>query len=237
MKIGFLNCQPLRYDPKNALFLNRPLQKGDVITVPDVDVKHFSKSTDQTHTFAAKNAPPVSIRFVRGSLVNNYREDQEVTILNVSNFPTDLGGIQSNVPFPAGFGFDPDGHADPDAFKVEVVDAAAGGSSITVFIESLLPTYQYQDGEIILTGHQQRKNHSVSLMECAQVPSGSAFLSKYLRVVTNTDDEESAPGQTVLVVTPADGKGTGASDLDNAGSWISKSAPALHSPLQGTHKM
>jgi hypothetical protein len=56
----------------------------------------------------------------------------------------------------------------------------------------------------------------MSLMECAQIPSGRALLSKYLRVVTHAEDEESAPGQTVLVVSPADGKGTGAaSDLDN----------------------
>ncbi len=216
MENGFLNCQPLRDEPQNATFLHRPLQKDDVVTVPDVDVKHFSRSTDQTHTFVANNAPPVSIRFVRGSSVNDYRDDREVTILNVSNFPTELGGVKGDVPFPAGFGFHPDGQADPDAFKVEVVDPAAAGSLTTINIESLLPTYEHQDGKIVITGHQQRKYPSLYLMECALISSDGVFLSKYLRVVTHTEDEESASGQTVLVVSPSDGKGTGsASDVDN----------------------
>src|ERR1700727_2171418 len=81
MENGFLNCQPLRDEPKNAAVLKRPVQKGDVITIPDWDVKHFSRPTDNTHNFVMKNVPPVSIRFVRGSPVKNYRDDQEVTIL------------------------------------------------------------------------------------------------------------------------------------------------------------
>ena len=106
MQSGFLNCQPLRDDPGNAAFLNRPLQDGDVVTVPDIRPRNDSKSTDATHTFQQLNSPPVSIRFVHGSPDKHYLEDTTTTVLNVSNFRTDKGGADAKSPFPLIEGLD-----------------------------------------------------------------------------------------------------------------------------------
>jgi hypothetical protein len=222
MRNGFLNCDPLRREPKNAAFLKRPLRDGDIVTVPDVDAQHAIRPTDAQHKFTLKNAPPVSIRYVHGSSNNgssnpSSRNDAETMVLNVSNYPTDVGGVFGNTTFPNGFGFNADGHADPDAFKVEVVDPAAGGGTVAVNIEALMPVYKLEDGQLKLTGHQQQSGNPTAMMECAALGAGGGtFLSKYLRVVTHDEDASAAVGQTVQVVSPADGNGTGkAADPDN----------------------
>jgi hypothetical protein len=217
MRNGFLDCQPLRHEPKNAAFLKRPPGDGDIVTVPDVDAQHTIRPTDALHKFTLKNAPPVSIRYIHGSSNPSSRNDAETMVLNVSNYPTDVGGAFGNTKFPDGFGFNADGHADPDAFKVEVVDPAAGGGSVMVNIEALMPVYQLEDGQLKLTGHQQQRGKPTAMMECAALGAGGGtFLSKYLRVVTHDEDAGAAVGQTVQVVSPADGNGTGkAADPDN----------------------
>jgi hypothetical protein len=141
---GFVDCQPLRDEPQNQGkdFLNRPsLKAGDVVVIPDKKIKQHDKSTNTKNVFVKRTAPKVSIRFVHGSRNRPYLQDLTLPALEISNYETNLAGTNGRSPLPAGFGFHPDGDADPDSFKVEVVDPAAGGS-VTVVLEALKPVYK-----------------------------------------------------------------------------------------------
>jgi hypothetical protein len=204
---GFLDCGPLRAEAANSGLLARALSDGDLVTIPDLALKTTSKATDQRHKFVKKNSPPISVRFVHGSPDKKYLEDLALTVLNVSNFVTNQGGAAGNKPFPPGFGFNPDGHADVDAFKVEVVDPAASGS-VDVLLEALRPVFN-PDGS--LKGHDPfagvtdaDKRH-IDKLQCKQVRTGHvAFRSRYLRLVVDAGDHAAAPGQTLLTTDVVD---------------------------------
>jgi len=145
---GFLNCAALRAEGANSALLSRPLKAGDIVTVPDLRKKDLSKPTDGKHSFKKKNSPPVSVRFVHGSPDKKYLDDTTLTVLDVSNFPTDVGGSVGDAAgsFPTGFGFDQHGHDDVDTFKVEVHDPGAGGT-VNAKLEAVKPVKQ-ADGSI-----------------------------------------------------------------------------------------
>lgn len=224
---GFLNCQPLRNDPANSAFLNRPLQSGDVVTIPDVRARNENGSTDKVHKFVLKTAPPVSIRFVHGSPDIPYLDDTTTTLLNVSNFVTNLAGSNGQQPFPSEFEFHQPGHDDPDTFKVEVRDPAAG-ASVSVLLEAMKPIYAQDPvtGALSVTRLEPFQGADLAArstnLTCAKVRSGVAYRSKYLRLVADEKDGDPHPGdkqavsaQTLLVTDSADGNGSGqAGDAD-----------------------
>jgi len=197
---GFLDCDLLRAEAANAPLLNRALQAGDQVTVPDRKTKQTPKATDARHRFIKRNSPPVSIRYVHGSPDKKYLHDDTLAHLNVSNFVTNQGGLDGTHPFPTGFGFNADGHADEDTFKVEVVDPAAGGS-VNVVLEALKPVVK-PDGTIEhqpITGVPDAARRKLTALECKQVASGHvAFRSRYMRLVVDDDDFNAAAGQMLL---------------------------------------
>ena len=198
---GFLDCARLRAEPANSGLLAAPLKNGDQVTVPDLAEKDSSKATENRHRFLKKNAPPVSIRFVHGSPDKKYLEDTTLTILNVSNFVTNRGGATGANNFPRGFGFNANGDADIDSFKVEVVDPAAG-ASVRVILEALKPAGSNPDGSpkfVPITGVADAAQRKLTALECQKVSSGHvAFRSRYLRLVVDGDDFAAVPGQTLL---------------------------------------
>jgi len=217
MAAGFQNCQVLRDDPANSAFLNRPLQAGDAVTIPDTDPSEQAGSTDATHNFQAINSPPVSIRFVHGSPGKAFADDDTLATLNISNYVTTKGGASGTHAFPAGFGFNADGDADPDAFKVEVVDPQGGGTA-HVILEALQPVYRQDPSTQVVAPvdwvpfqgaeHDRRKLE----FDC-QHASATRYRSQYLRLVVDDDagnsDKQALPAQTLLVTDLADGLGTG----------------------------
>jgi len=196
----------LRAEAANAAFLTRPLKPGDVVTVPDLEEKDLPEPTDKKHIFTKKNAPPVSIRFVHGSPDKKYLEDLTLNLLNVSNFPTNKGGVAANKTFPAGFGFNPDGHADVDTFKVEVVDPGASGT-IHASLEALKPVKQ-PDNSIQfqpITGVTDAAARKIDSLDCKQVTTGHvAFRSRYMRLTVDIQDHDAAAGQTLLTTDAVD---------------------------------
>jgi len=205
MDNGFLNCDPLRADPANAPFLNRPLAAGDVVTVPDIVVKTTDHTTTQIHKFLKKNSPPVSIRLVHGSKDKKYLEDDTLTILNISNYETDKGGKDGTVAFPTGFGFNPTGDVDEDSFKIEIVDPSASGTLFSN-MEALRPVFK-PDGSIdhhdTFAGFSDADDRKTVAVHCNQVSSGHvAFRSAYLRLVVDQVDNISQ--QTLLVTDAVD---------------------------------
>jgi hypothetical protein len=203
---GFLNCAPLRAEAANQPLLSRPLVAGDKVTVPDLNLKELSKSVDAKHVFRKKNAPPVSVRFVHGSPDKKYLEDDSLSVLHVSNFVTNKAGVDGSKAFPKGFGFNPDGHADPDTFKVEIVDPGASGS-VKAQLEALKPVKQ-ADGSILfqpISGVPDAGLRKIDALTVKQVNTGHvAFRSTYMRLVVDAEDHAAAAGQTLLTTDTVD---------------------------------
>jgi len=212
---GFLNCEPLRALPENSALLTRDLKDGDEVTVPDLVVEDHPKPVDAKHTFTLKSSPPFNIRFVHGSPALPYRDDSETTTLHVSNFVSNLAGDTGLKPFPAGFGFNDDGHQDPDTFKVEVWDPSAGGS-VNVKLEALKPAYTADSGTGKLTATSftpfTDAGKKIDALVCNVVSAGTdnTYRSKYMRLVVDDQDQASIADQSLLITDLADGLGAGA---------------------------
>src|SRR5688572_22406007 len=146
-QFGFLNCDPLRALAENAAFLNRPLQSGDVVTIPDIVQNILDKAAEQLHIFERENVPIPSIRFTHGSPDKPYKDDFSLTFLNISNFIANKAGRNGKGNLPTGFGFNQLGHDDPDTFKVEVVEPK-GGANREIELEALKPVLA-PDGSIL----------------------------------------------------------------------------------------
>ncbi len=213
---GFFNCQPLRDLPANSRLLNGPLKDGDEVTVPDVVVEDHPRAVDTKHTFTLKTSPPVNIRYVHGSPDKPYRDDDTVSVLNISNYVTNKGGSTGSAAFPTGYGFNYDGHHDPDTFKVEVWDPAAG-ASVNVKLEALKPVYTAgPDGKLTATSWVEftDANRRIDTLECKVVSAttDNTYRSKYMRLVVDEDDRTASgtAGQVLFVTDMADGLGTDA---------------------------
>jgi len=214
---GFIDCGPLRDVPENASLLGRDLNEGEEVTVPDRSVEDHSKAVDTKHTFTLKSSPPFHIRFVHGSPNLPYRDDSETTTLHVSNFVTNKGGATGIAAFPTGYGFNDDGHQDPDTFKVEVWDPSAGGS-VNVKLEAMKPGYQADpvSGKLTVKTYTPFTDvgRKIDALVCNQVSDTTAntYRSKYMRLVVDTEDLNDAgvTDQLLLTTDLADGLGTGA---------------------------
>jgi hypothetical protein len=200
---GFLDCGPLRKEKNNEMYLNRPLRAGECVTVPEAKVSVLAKAADAMHKFFKKSAPPVSIRFVRGTAdEKNYMHDSPLTELQVSNHIPTKSGADGSRAFPAGFGFNADADADVDAFRVEVVDPAAGGS-LRAKLEALRPVYDAKGAVKSYRTFEGTANagmRKIDSLECKALGAApKAFRSAYLRLVTDKEDREAAAAQTILV--------------------------------------
>ncbi len=212
---GFFNCERLRALPENAAYLDRELNENEEVTVPDLAVEDHSRATDTKHTFKLKTSPPVKIRFVHGSPNLPYRDDTETKTLHISNFVTNLAGANGLKPFPTGYGYHDDGHADPDTFKVEVWDPKAG-ASVNVKLEALKPGYTANpDGTFRVASYTPFTDagRKIDALVCNVVSSttSNTYRSKYMRLVVDEQDlaAPGTAGQLLLVTDCADGLGTG----------------------------
>ncbi|PYY01477.1 MAG: hypothetical protein DMG63_03315 [Acidobacteria bacterium] len=76
IEAGFEHCQRLRDANAGKDFVtSRHLEPGDIVVVPERDIKDESKSTDTTSTFVKLTSPPFSVRFVHGSGTKTYADD------------------------------------------------------------------------------------------------------------------------------------------------------------------
>src|SRR6266850_484703 len=234
-KFGFLNCDPLRADPANASFLSRPLKAGDIVTIPDRVLTILEKAAEKLHIFKRKAIPPPSIRFVHGSPDKPYRDDFTLTFLNVSNYVPDKAGADGTKALPKGFGFDKIGHADPDIFKIEVVDPNAG-SEVMAELEALKPTFA-ADGSI--NGHESFSDAQANLrkikVQCKKVsnPNYKGFRSRYMRLVVDEVDMKAISGDPVAT----DGKAQGlfTSDMADGNNGDADKVEILDQLVQATY--
>lgn len=213
---GFLNCDPLRAEGANSGLLDRPLRAGDRVTIPDLRPKQEAGAVDAKHSFKLKRLPEPKLRFVHGSQSQPYASDASLTRLEISNYPTNLAGSTSAAAFVNAFGFNQDAHDDPDTFKLEVV-SPDGGSPIQVKLQALKPIYA-ADGtveryeEFSGAGTAGRNVDIQCQLVGADAPK--LYRSRYLRLVTDTDDQAAANGQTLVVSDTSDGAGGDADKLE-----------------------
>lgn len=233
---GFVDCASMRAEAANGGLLARALQSGDQVTIPDIGAKDVSKATEKRHRFMKKSAPPVSIRFVHGSPDKKYLDDFTLTILNVSNFVTNQAGTDGTKRFPTGFGFNPNGDADVDSFKVEVADPAAG-SSVTVILEALKPAGLNQNGtprHIPITGVADAAQRRIGALECPKVSTGHvAYRSRYLRLVVDRQDFDAIPLQALLTTDLVD---AGEEDVEILDQKVRATYIVLRCPGTGGRK-
>lgn len=230
---GFADCLPLRALGDNSGLLDRPLRPGDIVAVPDIGAKQEDVAAQQTHNFQMTTVPVPSIRFVHGSPDKPFLEDDTSRVLNVSNYIADRAGTNGQQPFPTGFGFHADGHADPDTFKVEVTDTLAGGS-IQIELESLKPVYA-PDGSILrheafapaLGGASRRLT-----VDCNPVSAGrKTYRSRYLKLVADEQDQAGLATQSLLVTDTADGNGGDADAVEILDQVVSASYALPRCPV------
>lgn len=209
---GFLNCDALRNAPGNEGYINSQAKPGQWVVIPKKKVKKKDRAHKTKSRWKKKNAPIPSIRFVHGSENTPYAKDETLTVLQVSNYPTDKGGPNQSNPFPSTSRFDDDADIDPDTFKVEVVDYGVdkAKNTVEVQLEVLKPKYQ-PDGKITyesFIGAETDVSKCKIKVECERVSAKSVrFRSKYMRLVVDLDDFNAAPDQTLLVPDIADGSG------------------------------
>ncbi len=215
IRLGFLNCDPLRALPANNGMGGRQLRVGEEVTVPTVTPgSPGSASTGSSASLKVKTSPIPRLRFVHGSPDLPAARDRTLDRLEISNFPTDKAGDKYKKPFKDAFGFDAQADLDPDAFKVEL-GLRGSAASVNVVLQALKPLYG-TDGKV--TGHtafvaSDASDHADRKMdlECQGSPGQGLYRSRYLRLVTDDKDKAAAPTQTLLVTDIADGNG-GAKD-------------------------
>jgi len=239
---GFKDCTVLRNNADNAKLLEElkkrrvsALKEGDRVVIPLNEQKVVGgKNTQVIHKYKRFGIPVPSIRFVRGSKHGPCRSDASLKCLHVSNYVTNQGGVSGTSTFPNVWGFDADCHADPDAFKVEVVDpgAPAGAAPIKITLQALKPLYEQDPaGAIRIKRDNTPKkkkiydqfaatdadwNRRKITVDCDQVSPSDAvrFRSRYLRLVlddkdfqTLTPNPNDGTGRALLVTDLADGNG------------------------------
>lgn len=202
---GFKDCQKLRDDSNNAAIKDRQLQAGDKVFIPDLKEKEDSKPTESQHVYVKLGSPIASIRFVRGGKDNEITTERTINHLQISNYRTDQAGADGTKDFvdesrPA---FNEDAFADPDAFKIEVSDRRATGTTIDAKLQALHPVYK---GKIVV-GHdlkwssaaEKDKRKLDTKLHRAKALPDQRYRSPYLRLVVDEKDKEARSKQTILV--------------------------------------
>lgn len=206
VKHGFLDCQPLRDDPKNAELKDKQLAEGNKVFIPDIKLGEETAATEQVHTYV-KKGKTARIRFVRGGADDKIKTESSIRRLQISNFQTNKAGADGSKAFPGPdkWQFDADAFADPDAFKVEVMDRFATGGTLDVELQALHPIYSGKR----VTGHdlkwssaseRDKRKLMVKVHKALPKPD-QRFRSGYLRLVVDPTDHlpPGGPKQTLLV--------------------------------------
>lgn len=199
---GFRNCQQLRQEGANRDYLNRPLQEGDEVTIPDIRPRRIRRITERLHRWRRRGIPPPAIRFVHGSANRRFNQDDSLASLHISNYVTNRAGEDGTENMPNTFGYHEHAHADPDTFKVEVVDPSAGSDTVNITLRALKPVYA-ADGSIerhenFADADTDADRRSITVT-CEKVSRRNRvrFRSRYLRLVVDDEDSKALSGDPV----------------------------------------
>jgi hypothetical protein len=240
---GFENCLPLRQVQVNIDrgYRDNALKAGDQVEVPAPAVRdEAARATEVRHDFEAPNMPPPGIRFVHGASGTPFADDVALPFLNISNYPTDKAGADGQQAWPTTFGFNQHADADPDVFKIEVVDPNAGSNTVEVRLKAMRPVYE-ADGTIrVVAGVRQYQDFTTELamrqirLQCQTVNNARQvrFRSRYMRLVVDDQDFNaiSANNQALLVADTADGSNGDADKVEILDQVVVASYELVHCP-------
>ena len=196
---GFRDCQRLRQEDANNDYLNRPLREGDEVTIPDIRRRPMRRITESLHRWRRRGVPPPGIRFVHGSPGRRFDRDDALAFLNISNYVTNRAGEDGTENMPSTFGYNEHAHADPDTFKVEVVDPNAGSDTVNINLRALKPVCA-ADGSVerhenFADADTDADRRSITVT-CEKVGRRNRvrFRSRYLRLVVDDEDSKALSG-------------------------------------------
>lgn len=244
IKHGFADCKPLRDEAKNKDFLKRPLRKGDKVTVPAIKKKKEDKADKKKHKWKRPGIPPPAIRFIRDEDNEKWKRHPTLRHLNISNFVSNKAGTDGQKAFTKLLGYEEHAIADPDTFKIEVVDPSGKGGSVKIELEALKPGPTTGEIATSLTGGlvdltkkaglseriyvsigNPKANMRKIKVECDRVKADNKvrFRSRYMRLVTDEWDFKELSGdppktdgkaQALLTTDTADGNDGDADKLE-----------------------
>ena len=238
-RYGLRDCKRLRALKENARYRNGIVPPGKWVRIPPRLAKLVRRNTGARHTWQT-GLPVPGIWFIRENTLYPNLEGEGLYYLNVSNYATDLAGESGRGPMPRGFGFNEHGHADPDTFKVEVVDPGANRDSVEVILQAMKPLYG-KDGNV--TGYDEFRppdpdcDKRKITIECRR-HFKVRYRSRYLRLVVDEKDFAAlaATKQTLLTTDIADGKGAANDRVEILDQWVRASYVLTACPAPGGQK-
>lgn len=166
---------------------------GDLVEIPDIQLGEVSRPTEKRHQFVRIGVPPASIKFIRGVGDPKRASASRLDVLQVSAFVT-------TRQLPSGF---LSLSTDPRNFKVEVFDKGATGTTINVELEAKKPVLDAKkrpkkdsEDNIEYESFSPKRTLSVSLKKVPGLKH--IYRSQHLRLVTDNEDKQSKPNQTLL---------------------------------------
>lgn len=179
----------LRGSPEN-------IREGDMVEIPAPILGEVSRPTEVRHPFVRVGVPPASIKIVADGGNPRIPVANELRILQVSTFVT-------SSQLPTGF---LTASTDVRNFKVEIFDEGANGQFITCEIEAMKPVLDarnrpQRDAQGALTYESFAPKRQIAGLRLRKVPGlNHIYRSRYLRLVTDNEDDTfaSRANQTLL---------------------------------------
>lgn len=238
-KYGLKDCDRLRALTENAPYRNGVVPPGKWVRIPARQPKRVPRNTGARHTWQT-GLPGAWIHFIREQELYPNLQGEGLHYLNVSNYVTNLAGENGRERVPRDFGYNDHGHADPDTFKIEVIDPGAKGETVQVTLQALKPLYG-KGGKV--TGYDEFKHPDPDCdkrkvtIECKRHHK-VRYRSRYLRLVVDEKDFEALanPTQALLTTDVADGKGGENDMVEILDQWVQATYVLSRCPAGGQHK-
>ena len=216
---GFLDCTEFR-DANPPIASKAVLDQDEELVVPDIKPKDTSGADKTAVETVHILYPPATLRFLGTGTPMNNPGFAGLTRIGVSNYRTDKASANqtgTEFAFFSGQGADDDPsrvspetetYPDPDHFRVEVHDVAAGKkgkTDVTVDLQVLQPLYKRDKDaagkDVVVRDTTTRPDPDVPAgfkipgnasrkltITCQRVKDTNFYRSKYLRLVTHTED-------------------------------------------------
>jgi hypothetical protein len=196
---GLASWERIWNDPGNAALREERgspenIREGDIIEIPAPVLGEVSRPTEARHAFVRVGVPPASIKIIDDGGNPSVAVANERRVVQVSTFVTSLQ-------LPTGF---LTASTDRRNFKIEVFDEGASGQFITCELEAMKPKLDARsrperdaDGKITYESFSPKR--IITGLRLRRVPGLShIYRSRYLRLVTDAEDDAARPDQTLL---------------------------------------
>lgn len=184
---GNAALRELRGSPEN-------IREGDVLEIPEPVLGEVSRPTEVRHPFVRVGVPPATIRIIDDGGNPTIAVARQQRVLQVSTFVT-------TRQLPTGF---LTASTDRRNFKIEVFDDGATGQTINCELEAMKPRLDARgrperDADGHLTYESFAPRRVIAGLQLRRVPGlANIYRSRYLRLVTDNEDDAARANQTLL---------------------------------------